>query len=112
LASKFGADCNLLVSPVKTKLGCSVLVLVPAALAAGLEDGLKSIHGTATCLPPATEVGEVIPEGLDVAPGVGLIAPAPAPSFNEIIANSSRPEAGLTIVSVIVPTSLPEELVI
>ena len=101
MASKFGADSNLLASPVKTKLGCCMLELVPAGLEAELIDDLKSIQGTATCLPPAPEVEEAMPV-LEVAPGVELDEAAPAPLFNERTANSSRPDEGLTIVSVIV----------
>ncbi len=118
LASKFGADSSLLVSPANTKLGCCVAALVPVALAP--EEDLKSIHGTATCLPPASELEGVVAEMLELAPGVVVVAPGvvlvllvapPAPPVTEITANSSLPEAGLMIVSLIAPISLPEELV-
>lgn len=102
MGSKLGADSNLLASPVKTKLGCCMLGLVPAALEAELIDDLKSIQGTATCLLPAPEVEEVIPVP-EVAPGVEVDDAAPAPLLNERTANSSRPDAGLTMVSAIVP---------
>jgi hypothetical protein len=53
LASKFGADCSLLVSPENVKLSCCPLVLLEPRLLLELEedDGRRSIHGTATCLP-------------------------------------------------------------
>lgn len=102
----------MLLSPAKTKLGCCVpAIVVPVAFAA--EEGLKSNQGTATCLPPASELEGVVAEVLDVAPGVVpvlLVAP-PAPPVTEITANSSLPEPGLMIVSLIAPISLPEELV-
>lgn len=115
LASKFGADCNLLWSPANTKLGCCcellALVLLEAAeLPAPPEDALNSIQGTTTCFPPATEVEELIPVLLaEVLPAVELELPA-APPETEITANSSRPDAGLIIVSLMVPISLPDEL--
>lgn len=55
LASKLGADCNLLASPENVKLTCWPLVLLELKLLLlELEeddDGRRSIHGTATCLP-------------------------------------------------------------
>lgn len=118
LASKLGADSNLLASPEKVKLGC--WLLVPLVLAIPLElpeleDGRKSIHGTATCLPAPPEVEEVAP-GVELVelPGLVLlllleeVAPD-APPVNEMTAHSTRPEAGSIMVSLIVPTSLPDE---
>lgn len=106
MASKFGADSSLLASPVKTKLGCCVLVLVPVALGVpALEEDRNNIHGTATCLPAAPEVLLLVPVGV-VAPELLLAVPAlvaPAPAFNEMTANSRRPEAGFTMVSLIAP---------
>jgi hypothetical protein len=97
VASKLGADCSLLVSPLKTKLVCPAVEVVAPAL----ELGRNSIHGTATCFPPAVEeappVVVVLLEVLEVVP-----AEAPAPE-TEMTAKSSRPEAGLRIVSLIVP---------
>ena len=137
-ASKLGADCSLLTSPVKTKLGEAELLLVeavellelvdPAEVLAPAEDeGRNSIHGTATCFPPAceaddvlTEVPEVpeVPEVLEVLDGLDesaefepaeLLFPAAELPDKEITANSRRPEAGLIIVSLMVPTSLPDD---
>jgi len=117
LASKFGADSNLLVSPANTNVGVWVLVV---AVADAPADGLNSIQGTATCLPAASELEDAPPTLLDVAPGVVLVVPgvvvplvvAPVLPLSEITANSSRPEVGLTIVSLMVAISLPDELVI
>ncbi len=118
LASKFGADSNLLASPLKTKLGCWPLVLVPAVLEVELvllEEGRNNIHGTATCLPVPLKVDDVLP-GVVVAVELELelllLAPAVPAPLKEITANSRRPEAGLIIVSLIVPISLPDDPVI
>jgi hypothetical protein len=102
LASKFGADCNLLVSPAKLNVGCWELAPVPPTAAALLPDAeaRKSIQGTATCLPLA-EAADEVDEPMPVLP------PALPPS--EITANSSLPEFGLTMKSLIVPISEPEE---
>ena len=109
MASKLGADSSLLASPVNTKLGCCVALVPLVEEAPAVEAGRNSIQGTATCFPAAPEVLLVIPE---VAPGVVLLVPlvdeAPAP-LTEMTANSSRPEAGFTIVSLMVPISLPDE---
>jgi hypothetical protein len=67
------------------------------------EELFNIVQGTATCLPPTAALEEVVPE-------VALVAPAPALPLKERIANSSLPDEGLTIVSLIVPISLPEEL--
>lgn len=84
-----GADWSLLWSPAKVKLVVCPLVLVPACMLAGR----NSIQGTATCLPPA-EVAEV----------------PPAPPLKEITAKSIRPEVGLMMVSLMVPSVSPELL--
>jgi hypothetical protein len=76
-------------------------------------------------LPPATELEAVVAagvvvkglvaegvvaEGLDEVPSVELLLPASLLlPLNEIIANSSLPDEGLTMASLIVPISLPEE---
>jgi len=110
VASKFGADCNLLVSPANTKLGCCEPVVVLAVLEAAevpASDGdvLKSIQGTATCFPPLAKLEEPIPVLLVVA--LGLLAPPPE---TEITPNSIRPVAGFIMVSLIVPISVPAVL--
>ncbi len=125
----------MLVSPEKVKLGW--LVVAP-----DVEADFKSIHGTATCLPllvrlevePAEELElnplelEPLdePEGL-VLPPLGSVELVPllddpgevlapvleaADELSEIIANSSRPEAVLTISSLMVPSDSPDEPVI
>ena len=162
MASKLGACCSLLLSPLKTKLTCCPLVLLPRVLLLEelllLEEGRRSIQGTATCLPlleerllPAPEARplglvplpelledeprllpevlldpELKPELLLDPPGLledpeepvpeeeplGLL---PAPELleplelSERIAKSMRPEAGLMIVSLMVPSVSPEE---
>jgi hypothetical protein len=72
------------------------------------EEDLSSIHGTATCLPevlavPMPLLGEVEVELVELL----LVEPRLLPRDNT--ANSSLPEPGLMIVSLIVPISLPEE---
>ena len=71
------------------------------------EEDLNNIHGTATCLPDASELEipvelEVVEE-LDALLGDVLPALESALPDNEMTANSRRPEAGFTIVSLIVP---------
>ena len=74
------------------------------------DDARTSIHGTATCFPLAElldELDELIPVLLEVELGLvelelGVLLLAP-PSFKEMTANSSRPEFGLTMKSLIVP---------
>lgn len=129
----------MLASPVKTKLGCWAVELVLVALLEepALDDGLKNIQGTATCLPdvPAVDAmppGELAEDprledgdpGLVEAPGLVeeprlladpglllvLLVAVPDAPLKEMTATSSRPEAGLTMMSLIVPISLPEEL--
>ena len=81
-----------------------------------MAEGRKSIHGTATCLPPTGEMAGLpdapVLEPVAVLPGVVPVALVPVALVKEITANSSRPETGLTMVSLMAPTSLPEELVI
>jgi hypothetical protein len=98
----------LVVSPEKTNAGCWELELEVVPTADELlpeEDARKSIQGTATCLP----LPEVLDELEDEIPV--LLLPE-FPPVNEITATSRRPECGLTIKSLIVPISLPDELVI
>ena len=113
LASKLGADSSLLASPEKVKLGCWPLVPARPLELPPLADGRKSIHGTATCLPAAPEVEEVAPGVVLVElPGLVLLleelAPE-APPLKEMTAHSTRPDAGSTMVSLMVPMSLPDE---
>lgn len=114
-----------MVSPANTNAG------VPAAPAEA--EGRKSIHGTATCFPPAEleEEPRLLPPVVLLPPAavlleevsvdevpleelvpLGLVAlpvlPAPAEELNDTTAKSSRPAPGLMITSLIVPTSLPE----
>ena len=89
----------VLVRPV----GLVELVPKPAT-----EEVLRSIHGTATCLPPA-DVEVPIPVVEEVL-GVVEVLLVPAlvlapnePPLNEMTANSSRPELASIMVSLIVP---------
>jgi hypothetical protein len=103
LASKLGADSNLVLSPEKTKLGCCKLVLLVAeALTPWLEER-RSIQGTATCLPPAAGlVEELIPVLVDE---LELALPVLEPGLvSDRTANSTRPDRGLMMVSLMVPT--------
>ena len=106
----------MLGSPVNTKLGCELLLVVlvtdePDEPDAPEADDLNSIQGTATCLPdPEDEERPALLEELVlllVLLGVELLVLAPAPE-SEITANSSRPELGFTIVSLIDPIAVPE----
>lgn len=103
----------MLVSPVNVKLGCALVLVVPVTEAAPADEDLNSIHGTATSLPaPLTLEAEEMPVLLDelvelVLLGVELLVAAPALD-SEITANSSRPDAGLRMVSLILPMEVPE----
>jgi hypothetical protein len=124
LASKVGADSSLLVSPAKVKLGCCE-ELVVAELLLELDelpelDVRSSIQGTATCLPlpeALAELAEPIPVLLELELGdvllveleLGDVLLELALPLNERIANSNRPEFGLTTKSLIVPISVPAE---
>jgi len=139
----------LLLSPLKTKLSCCPLVLLPSELVLELlelellaeEDGRRSIHGTAICLPPLEDrllpellerpdelepVPEDEPLGLVPAPELlepelrpldelepedeplGLLLPPELLELTDRIAKSIRPEVGLMIVSLMVPSVSPE----
>jgi hypothetical protein len=129
-ASKLGADSSFVASPANTKVGCW-LVLVVAPLPADVE-GRKSIQGTATCLPAAVAVLEEDPRLVPLPPAallsfklvvpdeaplkelvpLGLAAPpVPPEELSDKIANSTRPEPGLMIRSLIAPISVPELLI-
>ena len=107
VASKFGAESSLLVSPANVNVGCCELELeLEVALEAALvlapeEEVRKSIHGTATCfpLPDALEALEEVAEVVELD-GDEL---EELPPDNEITANSNRPEFGFTMKSLIVP---------
>lgn len=109
MASNVGADCNLLVSPVNTKLYCWPLTLeleleAPLLLDDPPIEGRSKLHGTATCLPVAED---------DALEALGEVPAALVPELlTESTAKSTRPNAGLMMTSLIVPTSLPELLVI
>jgi hypothetical protein len=113
VVSNVGADCNLLASPLNTKFWPIVLEEdveleeMPDSL-----PGLISDHGTATCLPE----DEAEAPWLDVSPDVEVDAPEfapvllvpPAEPLSDKIANSTRPEFGLIITSLIVPRVSPD----
>ena len=104
---------------MNTNVGCCVLLLVVELLAFAeldpdSDDVFKSIQGTATCLPEPRELEEETPVLLDevlelveLLLGDVLLLLELFPD-SEMMANSSRPDAGLTIVSLIVPTWVPE----
>lgn len=123
----------MLVSPEKVKFSCWLLVMpvvpvVPVVLVEVLapeDDERNSIQGTATCLPLELERLLELDPGLELelsglVPGVvellvpeelplGL-EPAPeAPELSDRIANSIRPELGLRIKSLMVPSVSPVE---
>jgi hypothetical protein len=107
LVSKVGADCNLVASPLNTKLCPIVLDELLDSLPARISD-----HGTATCFPEdEAEVPwlGVSPEVDDDTPefAPGLLVP-PADPLRDRIANSTRPEFGLIITSLIVPRVSPD----
>lgn len=114
LASKVGADSSLVVSPVKVNDGCcdpapDVTEDEVDELDVPDEEALNNIHGTATCFPDPDELDDEMPveleldEELDELLGEVLLALEPAFPDNEMTANSRRPEAGLTMASLMVP---------
>lgn len=111
----------MLASPANTKLVWPLEVAEVLLLA--IEPGRNSIQGTATCFPPAEvevlgellvvadvalEAVELVSE--EVLDGEPLVAD-PAEAFTETRAKSIRPECGLIITSLIVPSSALELLV-
>lgn len=93
-----------------------VAVAAPAA-----EEECNNIQGTATCLPPAAAAllpavplpALLLPKPLEVPleelVPLGLVAaPVLLAALNDKTAKSMRPETGFTIISLIVPTPLPE----
>jgi hypothetical protein len=121
LASKFGAEFSLLVSPLNTKLGWELeleLVDELEELDAPDDEALNSIQGTATCFPePCEELEEEMPllELLEelllgevlLLLGEELLLELLSPE-RDSTANSNRPDAGFTIASLIVPIWVPE----
>jgi hypothetical protein len=113
LASRVGADSSLVVSPVKVNDGCCDpapdVTEDEAAevdeVDAPKEEALNNIHGTATCFPDPNELDEEMPVELDeeLDELLGEVLLEPALPDNEMTANSRRPDAGLTIVSLMVP---------
>ena len=100
-----GADCSLLVSPLKVKVGpmapeveevLDELPEIPPAL-----DGRSRLQGTATCLPEDELVADVV-----VQDDVPELDPA---LFSETIAKSTFPEVGLITTSWMVPSVSPDE---
>jgi len=109
LVSKVGAESNLLESPANVKLGCmepeaEAPLLLAAEVELPEEDGRRSIHGTATCFPLAEALDALLDDVLEL--GVEL----DEPPLKAIIPNSTRPEFGLTMKSLIVPIWVPDEL--
>jgi len=67
------------------------------------EDDLSSIHGTTTCFPPAAELADELIPVLEDVPAVALLDPKLLFPLRETTANSTRPENGLMMVSLMVP---------
>ncbi len=107
--SKLGAESSLLVSPANVKLGCCPLVLEELVELLDelllLEAGRRSIQGTATCLPEALEE---LPDVDELALALLPELLEPPEELSDKTAKSIRPEAGLMMVSLIVPSWLPD----
>lgn len=141
VASNDGADCNLVVSPLKTKVCWPMLEELDVAEVLDAPElpellGRSKLHGTATCLPelelePLVPSEELVPlelVPLVLLPGEELppeelllgdeeLAPeellpgdelAPEEELSEITAHSIRPEVGLAMISLMVPSVSPE----
>ena len=117
--SRLGADCSLLVSPLKVswQLEDELVLLLRLELVEPLldmDDDFSKLHGTATCLPALDEVSPVADEGL-VVEDDGVVVDEDEldddelEPLNEITANSTLPELGLMIVSLMVPRFSPDE---
>lgn len=101
----------MLWSPANVNVGCCEVELTPDVLLPA-EEARRSIHGTATCLPEAEaldELEELMPVLLVLELGLVLLVPEDSFPLNEMTANSSRPEFGLTMKSLIVPIWVPDE---
>ena len=123
LVSKLGADCSLLVSPLKVSWhDDDELELLRLELLEPLPDmdDFNKLHGMATCLPALDEVSPVLEEGL-VVEDVGLVVEdglveddvdelEDEPELlSDSTANSTLPELGLMIVSLMVPRFSPDD---
>ena len=121
-----------MVSPVKTKPAC--LARPPRAEVPSLEDGFRSVHGTATCLPACTFKSDdlllfraLATPGVELLTAAGvelcvlvllvpLVSVVPSPGAvlglvapdKEMTANSTRPDWASMMVSLIVPICLPD----
>ena len=107
LASNVGADCSLLVSPLKVNVGPMEPEVDDVELELEAElDARSKLHGTATCLPELDDVDALglVADVLEVLE----VLDAPEP-FNEITAKSTLPEFGLMITSWMVPSVSPVE---
>lgn len=100
----------MLLSPLKTKLSCCPLVLLPSEL---LELGLlpegderRSIHGTAICLPPLED--KLLPELLERP---GELAPVPDDEPLGLVAAPELLEPGLRPLDELDPEDEPLGLV-
>jgi len=80
----------------------------PDELELPLIDGLRSVHGTATCFPEEL-FAETSPE--ELLDALLLLLELSPDEDSEITAKSIFPEDGLTNTSLIVPMFWPEELV-
>ena len=89
--SNDGADCSLLLSPENVKVcwPSVATVVTPWALEPLAGPDLSSIHGTGTSLP------------------VLVFASVPELGRSDITAKSIRPDAGLKMTSLIVPSDCP-----
>ena len=102
----------MLVSPENVKV-CWLSVLAAGAVAPWAAAGRSSIQGTATSLPALAVVvapGVVEPgvvEAVEVVLVVLVFASVPELELSEITAKSIRPDAGLKITSLIVPSDCP-----
>jgi len=116
LESKLGADCNLLWSPLNTKL-CSELELELVPLLAELLEpleGRNNAHGTATCLlPPLEELALGEADELELSEEELLLVsedePLEPPPVMDNTAKSTLPEDGLINTSLTVPMVWPED---
>src|SRR5262249_41325907 len=111
LALNVGADCSLLVSPLKVNVGpIDPEVDEDVELELELElpelEARSNVQGTAICLPEAPDE-LAVSDALDDADDEELLEPPEL--FSERIAKSTLPELGLMTTSWIVPSVSPEE---
>src|ERR1051325_1280321 len=102
LASNAGADCNLLVSPLKVKVGpmdpdVEELLDAPPEIPPEL-DARSRLHGTATCLPEVEEAPEM-PELVEGVLEDGETLELEPALLRDRMAKSTLPEAGLMTTS-------------